>query len=125
MVGGCGIVKTTKEIRQWIKKTFKDAGDFDSFLSFVHLHGFVQQGRKFPLEDQALYEALRAQHYAAYHNIAHLPELKITERFGKEIHTFMLTPLLYMDYFYGCDEKRMRALFQTTLQRLQKKRCLL
>ncbi len=116
-------MKTTKEIRKWIKKTFKDDVDFDSFLVFAITHGFVQDGRKLYPEDQVVYEAQRSRYLAVYNNIVHLPELKITECFGKEIHTHMSTPLLYMDYFYGRDEKRMRELFKTTFKHLQKKLC--
>jgi hypothetical protein len=107
-------VKTKITITQWIKSNFKNEQDFNNFLEYDLLNRFIQNGRKLIPQYQEKYNILKLQWEALHNTINNLPEIEIVERFGRETHKTMRTPLNYMSYFYNSDVERREKLFVAT-----------
>ena len=106
-------MKTKIAITKWIKNTFKNAKEFESFLDYDYLNLFVRDGRKLLPKYQEQYNELKLKWEALHNTIKDLPEVEIVECFGREVHKTMRTPLNYMSGFYYSDEQRRDRLFKT------------
>lgn len=106
-------MKTKIGITKWIKQTFKNEQDFNEFLQFADTFTLVQCGMRLNSNYVEWYENNKTKYQTILDSIKDLPELEIVERFGKETHYTMRTPLNYMSYFYGTDQKRRIKLFKT------------
>ena len=65
---------------------------------------------------QKQYEDLSKVYGHVYDSIKDLPEIQVTERFGKETHITMQTPLTYMLGRYGSDAEARSFLFAKIAQ---------
>lgn len=110
--GEIKMLKTKIAITQWIKKNFKSQQDFEEFLEYDYLNGFVQDGRKLLPQYQAEYDILKPKWQTLHNTINNLPEIEIWERFGRETHKTMITPLNYMSSFYYSDCTKREKLFK-------------
>lgn len=106
------MLKTKIAITQWIKKNFKSQQDFEEFLEYDYLNSFVQDGRKLLPQYQAEYDILKSKWQTLHNTINNLPEIEIWERFGRETHKTMRTPLNYMSSFYYSDCTKREKLFK-------------
>jgi len=99
------MLKTKITITKWIESNFKNEHDFYSFLEYDYLNMFVQDGKKLIPQYQEQYNNLKLKWEELHNSINYLPEIQIVERYGKETHKTMRTPLNYMNWFYYSDEK--------------------
>ncbi len=106
-------MKTKIAITQWIKNNFNNENDFENFLEYDRLNGFIQNGKILLPKYQEQYNELKQRWEVLHNTINKLPELEIVERFGNETHKTMRTPLNYMSYFYYTDCKRRIKLFKS------------
>ncbi len=106
-------MKTKIAITKWIKSNFNNEKDFKNFLEYDYLDSFVQDGKKLLPKYQDEYDKLKIQWEALHSSIKELPEIEMVERFGKETHKTMRTPLNYISGFYYSDAKRRNKLFAT------------
>jgi len=106
------MLKTKIAISQWIKGNFKNTKEFEDFLEYDYLNSFVQDGKKLLPQYQEQYNNLKLQWETLHNTIKNLPEIDIVERFGRETHKTMRTPLNYMSGYYHCDVQRRNKLFK-------------
>jgi len=109
------MLKTKIAITKWIKSNFKDQHEFYSFLDYDYLNSFVQDGRKLFPKYEEKYNKLKIQWEELHNSIKNLPEIQIVERFGRETHKTMRTPLNYMSGFYYSDAGRRNKLFKKVI----------
>ena len=106
------MLKTKIAITKWIKSNFKNEHDFYNFLEYNYLNLFIEEGRKLFPQYQEEYNKLKIQWEQLHSSIKDLPEIQIVERFGRETHITMRTPLNYMSGFYYSDAERRSKVFK-------------
>ena len=106
------MLKTKIAITKWIESNFKNEHDFYNFLEYDYLNMFVQNGRKLLSQYQEQYNSLKLKWEELHNSINDLPEIQIVERYGRETHKTMRTPLNYMSGFYYSDAERRNKLFK-------------
>ena len=109
------MLKTKIAITKWIESNFKNEHDFYNFLEYDYLNMIVQNGRKLLSQYQEQYNSLKLKWEELHNSINDLPEIQIVERYGRETHKTMRTPLNYMNWFYYSDEKRRNKLFKKVI----------
>ena len=106
------MLKTKIAITKWAKNNFKNANEFEGFLEYDYLNSFVQDGKKLLPKYDEEYQTLKPLWETLHNTINTLPEVEIVERFGRETHKTMRTPLNYLSSFYYADAERRIKLFK-------------
>jgi|GEM_PF-5751923 len=107
------MLKTKIAIVKWIIHNFVDEQEFSNFCEFAELHIFVKDGIKLTNHYNSRYNSLISERFIdLYEELDRMPEITIVERFEKATHFTERTPLNYILYFYGSDQKRRIELFK-------------
>lgn len=112
-------IRNTIEARNFCKKYFSNAEELKNFLDFAQLKTMINyyfsQNKKFPTlteEYKLIMEKSPSFYRHLYYQVIYLPKMNISLRYGKEVHKEQRTPLNYLIWWYGNDEKRRMSLYK-------------